>query len=173
MHRQGQTHSPLALNMPSFAAPLILGNDSNLMLEPDSDCSRHHMYIMSKISKHVIIVSWSHYFSVNSRVESEEKSSTRICTERCVRIKNKNSGKLKQWANGTISQVNLKFLPACARRVLKSLFNNALAKLVKRHKSDVGHHKLAFYLSALGPKHEASSCNGTITWSIRGYNLWI
>ena len=141
-HRSAQTHSPLALNMPSFAAPLILGNDSNLMLEPDSDCSRHHMHIVSKISKHVIFERWSHYFSVSCRVESEEKSSTRICTERCVRIKNKNSGKLKQWANGTISQVNLKFLPACVRRVVNSWFNNALAKIVKRHKSDVGHQNL-------------------------------
>jgi hypothetical protein len=36
----------------------------------------------------------------------------------------------------------LKFLPACVRRVFNSWFNNALATIVKRHKSDVGHQNL-------------------------------
>lgn len=38
-----KTHSPLALSIPSFTAPLVLGSDSSLMLWPDSDCARHHM----------------------------------------------------------------------------------------------------------------------------------
>lgn len=38
-----KTHSPLALSMPSFTAPFVLGSVSSLMLSPDSDCARHHM----------------------------------------------------------------------------------------------------------------------------------